>query len=550
MVRRSRLGVSVALLCTAASAVAAAPPRAPRARENTGPTTFAALEAGDEARFAATEIATAAAFGPSHAAVELRETADATLVTRLTPQVAPGVPPHGGRVVVLLAGERRLIRLGTVFNEEDLAGNDVLVEVLRGEGRLAVRLVGDDDVDRLEPSDATATALATSPPRPRRKLGGRALTSTDLIDRAEAAQEIDRETAVIYRVYAIVGDARLPLAYRASDAAVFESLYLMEVAAEWDTYSPATQAALQDRAALIADAILAAETSQPDTAGAVATALSQGFATQAAFATLQVENVAQFNATQTAVAEATGDVDALATEVAAGNAATLTARITDLENALATIESVLATQVAQGGALATQAAQATPAAIATQAALATSVAGQPFMTREVVIVLPGDNDAALATLAAVQTQVAEIGDISGLEAFATQAAFMTPPALSTAAAVGTQAALAARAELIRQALILELAQCQPTQESIDANAVALTATSLALTLAPGPTQEALATSTQSFVALPTALPDTGLFDDVAGGGRDGIGMLALAAVGLLGVIVVSRRLRSSGNNKK
>ena len=312
----------------------------------------------------------------------------------------------------------------------------------------------------------------------------------------------------------------------------------------------ATQAALQDRAALIADAILAAETSQPDTAGAVATALSQGFATQAAFATLQVENVAQFNATQTAVAEATGDVDALATEVAAGNAATLTARITDHENALATIESVLATQVAQGGALATQAAQATPAAIATQAALATSVAGQPFMTREVVIVLPGDNDAALATLAAVQTQVAEIGDISGLEAFATQAAFMTPPALSTAAAVGTQAALAARAELIRQALILELAQGQPTQESIDANAVALTATSLALTLAPGPTQEALATSTQSFVALPTALPDTGLFDDVAGGGRDGIGMLALAAVGLLGVIVVSRRLRSSGNNKK
>ena len=172
------------------------------------------------------------------------------------------------------------------------------------------------------------------------------------------------------------------------------------------------------------------------------------------------------------------------------------------------------------------------------------------MTREVVIVLPGDNDAALSTLAAVQTQVAEIGDISGLEAFATQAAFMTPPALSTAAAVGTQAALAARAELIRQALILELAQGQPTQESIDANAVALTATSLALTLAPGPTQEALATSTQSFVALPTALPDTGLFDDVAGGGRDGIGMLALAAVGLLGVIVVSRRLRSSGNNKK
>jgi hypothetical protein len=313
----------------------------------------------------------------------------------------------------------------------------------------------------------------------------------------------------------------------------------------------ATQSALQDRAALIADVILAAETTSPDTAGAVATALSEGFATQAAVATLQAGEASDSLATQTAVAGATGDVSLLATEAAVNLAATQTARITDLENAIATIESILATQIANNNVLATQAALATPAAAATQAALATSVSGQPFVTLEVVVVVPPENDDALATLAAVQTQVAEIGDLSGLEAFATQSALMTPPALSTAAAVGTQAALAARAELIRQALILELAQGEePTQESIDANAVALTATSLALTLAPAPTQEIVATPTESFVVLPTALPDTGLFDDVAGGGRDGIAMIALAAVGLVGVIVVSRRLRGSNKSQK
>lgn len=48
------------------------------------------------------------------------------------------------------------------------------------------------------------------------------------------------------------------------------------------------------------------------------------------------------------------------------------------------------------------------------------------------------------------------------------------------------------------------------------------------------------------IARPTALPDTGLLDDVVGSGRDGIGLLALAVVGLVGVIVVSRRLRSGG----
>ncbi|MFN8561411.1 MAG: hypothetical protein U0703_07280 [Anaerolineae bacterium] len=46
--------------------------------------------------------------------------------------------------------------------------------------------------------------------------------------------------------------------------------------------------------------------------------------------------------------------------------------------------------------------------------------------------------------------------------------------------------------------------------------------------------------------VPTALPQTGLFEDVVGGGTGGIGVLALSVIGLVGVIVVSRRLRNAG----
>lgn len=239
-------------LWVVAAAVAAAAVGTPEQPPAPDPGAAVFLTGGGQAVLAAVSIAAAAGFDPLEAVLEMRETAGAMLVARLTPQLPPGEPPHGGRVIVLRARERRLIRLGTVFNEDDLAGNDVLVEVLRGDGRLAVRLAGaGGETDAEEPPTSApipispAAALVSPPHRTRRHLEGTALTSTDLIDRAEAAQEIDRETAVIYRVYAIVGDARLPAAYRGSDGAAFESLYLMEVAAGWDTYSTATKAALE-----------------------------------------------------------------------------------------------------------------------------------------------------------------------------------------------------------------------------------------------------------------------------------------------------------------
>jgi hypothetical protein len=56
----------------------------------------------------------------------------------------------------------------------------------------------------------------------------------------------------------------------------------------------------------------------------------------------------------------------------------------------------------------------------------------------------------------------------------------------------------------------------------------------------------LVTPQPGVTPVATALPDTGLFDDVIGGSGDGMGLLALAVFGLIGVIFVSRRLRSNG----
>lgn len=100
----------------------------------------------------------------------------------------------------------------------------------------------------------------------------------------------------------------------------------------------------------------------------------------------------------------------------------------------------------------------------------------------------------------------------------------------------------------------------PTPEGVPANAVAQTATALADILAPTIPATAdgngggggIATPTpegaNGFQPLPTALPDTGLFDDLGAAGSGGLGLMALAAFGLLGVIVVSRRLRSNGRD--
>lgn len=113
---------------------------------------------------------------------------------------------------------------------------------------------------------------------------------------------------------------------------------------------------------------------------------------------------------------------------------------------------------------------------------------------------------------------------------------------------------AAFALLTQTAVAAQQTASVPTVPPIDQNAVALTATALAELLAPPtgdqggggeatPTREGGTGVLPTPGVLPTALPDTGLFDDLTGGGS--IGLLALLAVGLVGVIIVSRRLRTT-----
>ena len=80
----------------------------------------------------------------------------------------------------------------------------------------------------------------------------------------------------------------------------------------------------------------------------------------------------------------------------------------------------------------------------------------------------------------------------------------------------------------------------------------LTATAQAVEVVPTLDTTAAVTAapvTPGFTPVATALPDTGLFDTVATGGTEGIGLLAIAVVGLVGVIFLSRRLRTMNDRE-
>ena len=177
------------------------------------------------------------AFGDPRS-VALVEVGGAETVVRLTPVDDAGAPVNGGRVVVLLAGERRTIDLRRAFPVGDLLGRRLLVETLEGDGEVRVEAAW-----LAQPRPALA---ATTTRRPSRNLPAvQRPTSEELIDEAESGGVIDHETAVLYRVFDIFGDARLPEAYRGDDAGVLDSRYLGTVRRELDTYSTETQAALQ-----------------------------------------------------------------------------------------------------------------------------------------------------------------------------------------------------------------------------------------------------------------------------------------------------------------
>lgn len=135
----------------------------------------------------------------------------------------------------------------------------------------------------------------------------------------------------------------------------------------------------------------------------------------------------------------------------------------------------------------------------------------------------------------------------------TETPTQTPTPDSTEAALfamQTQAAfeLTATADAIIQLTSEAAAQGPTILPTVAINAVAQTATALAQILQPtvgGAQIIATPTIEGGIPTLPTALPDTGLFDDLAAGGAGGLGGLALAIIGLIGLIAISRRIRTA-----
>jgi len=90
-------------------------------------------------------------------------------------------------------------------------------------------------------------SIATAPRKPLPPLAPQgAPSSYDLIDRALAAGQIDRETAYKYRVFAAFQDPRLPMPYRGDDSGIPEiPPSAMEALPLLSTFSPQTQADLK-----------------------------------------------------------------------------------------------------------------------------------------------------------------------------------------------------------------------------------------------------------------------------------------------------------------
>jgi hypothetical protein len=178
--------------------------------------------------------------------------------------------------------------------------------------------------------------------------------------------------------------------------------------------------------------------------------------------------------------------------------------------------------------------------------------------------------AIVATNEAVETQVA-IRSTDQAIAGATQTAIALlptntplptetptptiPPSQTPVPTVDTTqaAAFAIQTQVVIDATQTAIAlAATPTQAPLDANAIAITATYLAGFLQPtvattqiaiAPTQEISGGGGTPSGPLPTALPNTGFFEDATGSG--GMGLILLMAGALIAVIVVSRRLRTT-----
>jgi hypothetical protein len=170
-----------------------------------------------------------------HLDLVLIETSSAAMVLRLTPLDAEGREIGIGRVVVVAPDERRPLRFEDYFSEQQRDCAAMRVEALRGDGMAWVTA---------ERSDGAPLRILPAAEGDPRRRPARLPSSESLIDDAEARGAITAETAMLYRVYALFGDTRLPQQYRGVDRNDKDSLYLFEVVEKFDTLSAGTQALL------------------------------------------------------------------------------------------------------------------------------------------------------------------------------------------------------------------------------------------------------------------------------------------------------------------
>jgi hypothetical protein len=307
--------------------------------------------------------------------------------------------------------------------------------------------------------------------------------------------------------------------------------------------------------------------------------LLDSFRTQVAFATEQGIAAANYFATQDALVNAGLDAGSALEDFQATQAA-----INQNAPEAATAAVVIRTELAEFAqtvapfatelAILTPQAQATQAALdglianatlsagQTQAAIDSILAGTPGAPRLNAVAIPRAIFQLTPTPTPSPTATATIASVEEVEAQLTQffgptlEALETSQSLATQQAQATQSGLATLEYLIQQVLGTIVAT-PSTPTGVPISAINQTATAIAeafqiATLQAQPTIDLSVTpgGTPGFpTAVPTAtgLPDTGVFDEVSGGG--GIGVLALLVVGLVGVVVIARWLRRDSDTE-
>lgn len=232
--------------------------------------------------------------------------------------------------------------------------------------------------------------------------------------------------------------------------------------------------------------------------------------------------IAIFNVTQQAFLDETGTAS-FENAQSTATAAVIMLTQTGIADQQATgAAAIMQTQAALD---ATQTALAQPTASPTPSP---TVDITPDMTGTAAAMLTDMPPLEMATnLAATQTQEAA-------DALATQEAI-------NAAALATQAAATLFAAQTEAAENPPTATGQVSPGGLSPEDIRQTATALSQTLSPVTPVATEAIGGTPVIIVPTRLPETGLFDDIAGG--NSFGVLALVALGLVGVIFGARKLR-------